>query len=69
MTMTIFPPSSPPRNRRRLRKKSRPPHLYNVFEMVEDFRDRSGSGWERERRRSGLVVSRLMGAVVLLIMM
>jgi hypothetical protein len=49
MSMTIFPPSSPPRNRRRLRKKSRPPHLYdNVFEMVEDF----GSG--RGRRASGV---------------
>jgi hypothetical protein len=68
MTMTIFPPSSPPRNRRRLRKKSRPPRLYNnVFEIVEDFRDKSGSGWERSG--SGLVLSRLMGAVVLLIMM
>ncbi|KIM88186.1 hypothetical protein PILCRDRAFT_3221 [Piloderma croceum F 1598] len=40
MTMAIFPPSLL-RNRRRLRKKLRPPHLYdNVFEMVEDFRDR-----------------------------
>ena len=49
MTMTIFPPNSPPRNPRRLRMKSRPPHLYdNIFEMVEDL----GSG--TERRASGV---------------
>jgi hypothetical protein len=54
MTMAIFPPSLP-RNRRRLRKKLRPPHLYdNVFEMVEDFRDRDRYGDGRERRANGV---------------
>ncbi|KAF8837657.1 hypothetical protein BDN67DRAFT_983084 [Paxillus ammoniavirescens] len=63
-SLAMLPPSPPiHRERRRLRKKSRPPHLdNNVFELVEEQRDSTPpplppSTPERDRASSPLTVS------------
>ena len=61
-SLAYIPPSPPQRERRRLRKKSRPPNMdNNVFELIEEQRDSSSpplppSTPERERASSPLMV-------------